>query len=825
MADTATDTEKSSAKTAEHINKQREAMRDVVDMARRLSVEYDEHTGAVGSIVKDLTKIEKLQAHIKNLASESRSIELNMANIFRDQVSLEKDSDNSLQNSISLRTKILDIEDKISKAKSKEAKKLGKDKVDLEKRLTTENLYRKNIEERIKLNLKEFNNSKEMLENGRRETSILDKKLNNHKLIKTVSEKIGISTAINTFKTGAWIKLLEEAWQIFRKMDDALFSVRKHLGTFRGESKEIENTTKSLAMDFAGVGVTFEIAATTMNSIVDDFGRLSSHTKNMAATVATFSSQLGISEKTSTGLLKNLAQVSGKTSDSMEGMIGFTKSLSNAAGVSLPKVMEDIAGASDSVRANFRGNTTELIKATVEARRLGLSLESMGKTSESLLDFNSSVNAEMEASVLLGKNLNLNAARRAAFSGDLVKQNEEILKVLKSVGDFEKLNAFQKKSLAAALGKSVEELQSMNQREQERLWILQKGTKEQKQLLADYEKQKKLREGEAKDLGKIAEDRIKQENHQQRVNALQQQFHKLIMELSGPILDAIEPLMALAVKWMPTIFEGFSKLLIPATILFTVFKLISSPIDTILLKLMMWSKYFDKFMLFVGNLASRMAFLGKAVAWVATVFGKWLNPIGWVITAFQLIYSLFKRFSDIEFVKGDWTGNIWKGIEAIGGALYDTLIKPFVDVYDWIKKKLMGNSPSEIGTGIVNGLIAVGSMILKALTYPFTSAFTFITELFGKIPEFITSVFKRGFDFVTKLPGMGLLTKAIDTFSGNKTADVNQKVETVQTKQDDTNRLILEKLTELTNLMKSGGIAINMDGRRVSEALAHASSR
>lgn len=825
MADTTTDTEKSSAKTAEHINKQREAMRDVVDMARKLSVEYDEHTGAVGSIVKDLTKIEKLQAHIKNLTSESRSIELNMTNIFRDQVSLEKDSDDSLQNSISLRTKILDIEDKISKAKSKEAKKLGKDKVDLEKRLATENLYRKNIEERIKLNLKEFNNSKEMLENSRRETSILDKKLNNHKLIQTVSEKIGISTGINTFKTGAWIKLLEEAWNIFRKMDDALFSVRKHLGTFRGESKEIENAAKSLAMDFSGVGVTFEIAAITMNSIVDDFGRLSSHTENMAATVATFSSQIGISERTSTGLLKNLAQVSGKTSDSMEGMIGFTKSLSNAAGVSLPKVMEDIAGASDSVRANFRGNTTELIKATVEARRLGLSLESMGRTSESLLDFNSSVNAEMEASVLLGKNLNLNAARRAAFSGDLVKQNEEILKVLKSVGDFEKLNAFQKKSLAAALGKSVEELQSMNQREQERLWILQNGTKEQKQLLADYEKQKKLREGEAKDLGKIAEDRIKQENHQQRVNALQQQFHKLIMELSGPILDVIEPLMALAVKWMPTIFEGFSKLLIPMTFVSAIINRMTTATSTVSTGLKLWGKPISEIGNTLFSLRGAVSGIGKLVVGVAGFFGKWLNPIGWVITACQFVYSLFKRISETEFVSGDIWGNILKGLEAVVGALYDTLIKPFVDAYDWIKKWWSGHSPSKLGEEIVNGLVSVGSMIIDALTSPFTCAYEFATKLFGKIPEFIIDVFKRGFDFVTKLPGMGLLTKAIDTFSGNKTPEVNQKIETSQTKQDDTNRLILEKLTELTDLMRSGGISVNMDGRRVSEVLAHASSR
>jgi hypothetical protein len=605
-------------------------------------------------------------------------------------------------------------------------------------------------------------------------------------------------------------------------MDDALFSIRKHLGTFRGESEEIEATAKSLAMNFAGVGVTFEIAAATMNSIVDDFGRLSSYTENIAGTIATFSSQLGIGEKTSTGLLRNLSQISGKTLNSTDGMIGFTKSLSNAAGVPLPKVMEDIAGASDSVRANFRGNTIELIKATVEARRMGLSLESMGKTSESLLDFNSSVNAEMEASVLIGKNLNLNAARRAAFSGDLVKQNEEILKVLQSVGDFEKLNAFQKKSLAAALGKSVEELQSMNQREQERLWVLKSGSKELKEMLATYEKQKKLKEGEAKDMGKMIEDRAKKENHQQRMAALQQTFNKLIMELSGPILDIVEPIMKLAVKYLPDILSALTPILKLLMHFAPTFGLIFLPVSKIFLKLDVWLGVLaDMFPKLMGPLLK--------VAGVASRIGgfliKWVPIIGQIILVAQVLWNMFKRFSDIEFVSGDWIGNIWKGIQAVVGSIYDTLIKPFVDVYDWIKEKLMGKSPSEIGTGIVKGLLAVGTMILDALTFPFRTAYTFVTELFNKIPEFITSVFKRGFDFVTKLPGMGILTKAIDTFSGNKTADVNQKVETSQTKQDNTNQLILEQLRELTNLLKSGAIAVNMDGRKVSETLAYASSR
>jgi len=818
MADTTDkDRERLTAKTVENIEKERDLMSSISKLAASMSIDFEKHTKSIGSTVKDLTKIDILQTKIRNVTSDTESLQVHILDLLKEKEKYEKPDTKKLE-SLKLERNIQkEILDK-STSESLSALVAAEEILSIDKKIKSEEESIAKIRANSSSTDKKIADSMKLLEGDRKRLNVLN-------TVNSLSEKLGISTALNTVKSGAWTKLIEEAWKIFLKMDDSLFSIRKHLGTLRGESKEIESTAKTLAINFAGVGVTFETAAATMNSIVDDFGRLSSYTENIAGTIATFSSQLGIGEKTSTGLLKNLSQISGKTLNSTDGMIGFTKSLSNAAGVPLPKVMEDIAGASDSVRANFRGNTIELIKATVEARRMGLSLESMGKTSESLLEFNSSVNAEMEASVLIGKNLNLNAARRAAFNGDLVKQNEEILKVLKSVGDFEKLNAFQKKSLAAALGKSVEELQSMNQREKERLHILSSGTKEQRELLANYEKQKRMKESEAKDLGKIAEDRIKAENHQQRMAALQQQFNKLIIELSKPILDVIEPIMGIAVKWLPTILEGFSKLLVPLTFISSVINKTTTATTAVSTGLKLWGTPISKIVPSLSRVGSAVFGIGKFAVGVVGFFGKWLSPIGWIITAFQFLSSLFKRFSDIEFVKGDFIGNIWKGIQAVGGAIYDTLIKPFVDVYDWIMEKLGANSPSEIGLRIVDGIKAVGTMLLDALLSPFKMAYDFITELFGKIPDFISSIFKKGIDFAMKLPGMGLLMKAVDSLSGSPNKESTQTQTVNTTKQDDTNQLILEQLKELTSLLKSGAIAVNMDGRKVSETLAYVSSR
>ena len=54
----------------------------------------------------------------------------------------------------------------------------------------------------------------------------------------------------------------------------------------------------------------------------------------------------------------------------------------------------------------------------------------------SLLDFESSITAELEAELLLGKNINLETARQASLNGDLVTVAEELRKEAGDYNDF-----------------------------------------------------------------------------------------------------------------------------------------------------------------------------------------------------------------------------------------------------------------------------------------------------------------------------------------------------------------------------------------------------
>ena len=68
----------------------------------------------------------------------------------------------------------------------------------------------------------------------------------------------------------------------------------------------------------------------------------------------------------------------------------------------------------------------EIGKAVSVAKSLGLELGKVDGIASSLLDFESSIEKELEAELLLGKNLNLEKARTAALNNDLATVAEEI---------------------------------------------------------------------------------------------------------------------------------------------------------------------------------------------------------------------------------------------------------------------------------------------------------------------------------------------------------------------------------------------------------------
>ena len=408
----------------------------------------------------------------------------------------------------------------------------------------------------------------------------------------------------------------------------------------------------------------------------------------------------------------------------------------------------------------------KIIKTAVELRRMGSDLNKAAEGAAKLLDFTTSIQDEMEASVLLGQSINLQKARMMGYNGDLIGQQKEILDIAKKIG-FQDRDYFQKQSLAKAFGMGVDELTNLLVIDKQIRQVERSGTDNQKLMLKNYREIQASNKASADILGKSVEDQMMARSNAEYTTAISQKWQGILTKIQYIVYPILSALLSMVPPVLDMIigannilrsFQGTSKVvekigagvswfssgiakIIPTFL--SVSKIITH-IEGSFANLIIKVKPLFSWIGIIGSkLAGLFAPLSKAMPFllalgkIGVFFGKWITPIGWVITGLQFIAAWANRFG--EFVGTD--GKIMAGLKAIGYALYDVLVKPFIDAYNWVASLWSGNSPSKLGMSIVNGITAIGPLLFSALTSPFVSAFSWISKL---IPDLSTMGSKMG---------------------------------------------------------------------------------
>jgi hypothetical protein len=133
----------------------------------------------------------------------------------------------------------------------------------------------------------------------------------------------------------------------------------------------------------------------------------------------------------------------------------------NKAAISQKAVLQDVAKVSNSIAMTFGGNPEKIAAAAAEARKLGLTLETVDKVAESLLNFESSIASELSAELITGQQLNLEKARLLALNNDIAGLTKEIGNNEAVIKGFSSGNRIQQEAIASALGMSKDEISKM----------------------------------------------------------------------------------------------------------------------------------------------------------------------------------------------------------------------------------------------------------------------------------------------------------------------------------------------------------------------------
>ncbi len=247
------------------------------------------------------------------------------------------------------------------------------------------------------------------------------------------------------------------------QFDKQLTDLQKGMGVSREEATGLRNEMSTAAAATGDMAINSERMLKTFSMLQGQLGIAASFSTQMTADATVLSEKVGLSDKATGNFAKSSLVVGKSIDEQYKGSLGIVSSIRAATGVAIPfkETLEKAANVGGQIRAQMGGSLEEITKAVATASALGMELEQVAAAGNSMLNFQSSIESELEAELLTGKQLNLEKARLAALTGDYATLAKEINKEAGTFSDFQKMNVLQQNALAKSFGMSADEMSNM----------------------------------------------------------------------------------------------------------------------------------------------------------------------------------------------------------------------------------------------------------------------------------------------------------------------------------------------------------------------------
>jgi len=314
----------------------------------------------------------------------------------------------------------------------------------------------------ILVKLSQINEEEEKIAKEKQKQNSLSNILQNN-LYKTLGTTKANVTEMLTL-SGIFALIISKALE-FNKISVEL---SKNLGYSGGEANELTYSLAASSVASNNINLNSKAAAEAIGQIAESTGYIAEFSQDALETQIMLTKQFGLTGAEAARIYE-LSVLTGKSSSQVnDEMVGAFVATRNQLKVGVPFKATIAAAAkiSGQLAANLQNNPALITKAVVQAAALGTTLEQTASQGEKLLDFGSSIESELKAELLTGKQLNLERARAAALAGDQVTLAQELAKNVGSLSDYQKMNVLQQKALAEAVGLTSDQLAEQLKKQQ-----------------------------------------------------------------------------------------------------------------------------------------------------------------------------------------------------------------------------------------------------------------------------------------------------------------------------------------------------------------------
>lgn len=255
--------------------------------------------------------------------------------------------------------------------------------------------------------------------------------------------------------------VLKFAVDKLKEFDTEVANIQKGFAVTKTEAIQINQQLARTALEARTLGVNLETVTKATNDLNNALGGTANlFTTDIRNGVAFAEERLGLSAEAASNLAMEAINSGKAFNDVVAENEAAFKSVKATTGVALnfKQTLEEANKISGALRLTLERTPGGLVEAVAQAKSLGVEMDAILGTQKALLDFETSIAAELKAESLINRDLNLERARLFALNRDIAGLTQEIASQFGSIEEFQNLNAIQQEAFAAALGMTTDQL-------------------------------------------------------------------------------------------------------------------------------------------------------------------------------------------------------------------------------------------------------------------------------------------------------------------------------------------------------------------------------
>ena len=370
--------------------------------------------------------------------------------------------------------------------------------------------------------------------------------------------------------TATILVVFKELLELIKASDKAAGEFAKGMNMSYKDAQKLRGELRSVSQDSSSIFVNTESLSESLTAINKTLGTNVMLNKEDLETFTKLRKTAGFTNEE----LMGMQAISLATGTSLESNTGEflaqakISSLQNGVLLNEKELLKGIKDVSASTTLSLGKNPGLIAEAVATSKALGIELSKVDAIAGSLLDFESSISAELEAEMLLGKGINLEKARQAALNNDLATVAKEISEQAGTSAEFGAMNRIQQEALAKAVGMSRDDLaKTLFVQEQLSGATGEQAEKREKLLnnrIAEVgieQAQKELADGSLKTLEEQASVSERMEATMSKIRDAFMSIADTVLIIIDPIVNILAPVLSGIASTVGYMVEGFKMML------------------------------------------------------------------------------------------------------------------------------------------------------------------------------------------------------------------------------------------------------------------------